>query len=453
MWCRNTSKTLRGLSVQGIWHHQGDKRPSFVRRGQQKHFYTNAAPARVPAGVAAKARQHVTAQQEGRDANVQEDQRRESARTFPSAGASLSSLSSTGSNVIPPNSRSPDEIFRTFAGEKSVILCKSDKSGKHSWDDAIIPLTTLLNDSPDYYTLSSCSGRAYLWWAGAGIEVGDNHDGDKVVKQQDDARGASFSSGWPQLFPKKSWTARAQKQKKTKNELDHATSVHDNDEDQVDQTRKDKHKEYPRTMNGTQRQELDEDKRHDLWSKDWRFHICHDYSDWNPQKYLGQSSVEDAAGAGFAPDEKNRVIWARFEPFVLHVACRSLAAAFSLIDAGRAAFPNSALLSWKKRYVVHIPGVDFVDLPYAFGKDRRKKVEKEKMIDTLDVGHQYYSPEVVPPGTSSLVLSCFNHEEKTHFLDYVDHIMGIKFKRNAERTQKFQEAVERMLAREAAQCF
>ena len=59
-------------------------------------------------------------------------------------------------------------------------------------------------------------------------------------------------------------------------------------------------------------------------------------------------------------------IWARFEPFILHVACRSLEDAFELIDISRRAFPKSSLLPFRKRFVVQVPGEDYVDLPYCF---------------------------------------------------------------------------------------
>ena len=50
-----------------------------------------------------------------------------------------------------------------FDNEKKTFLSKTDKSKKGSIDAKIIPLLKTINEKKDYYTTSSCSGRAYLW--------------------------------------------------------------------------------------------------------------------------------------------------------------------------------------------------------------------------------------------------------------------------------------------------
>lgn len=50
-----------------------------------------------------------------------------------------------------------------FDNEKKTYLSKADKSKKGNIDEKVIPLLTKINSLPDYYTTSSCSGRAYLW--------------------------------------------------------------------------------------------------------------------------------------------------------------------------------------------------------------------------------------------------------------------------------------------------
>jgi tRNA G37 N-methylase Trm5/tRNA(Phe) wybutosine-synthesizing methylase Tyw3 len=74
----------------------------------------------------------------------------------------------------------------------------------------------------------------------------------------------------------------------------------------------------------------------------------------------------------------NRDVWLRFEPFILHVACRSLAAASALMMAARPAFKNVGLTSWKQqadatssnnqnnhaeKYIVAIWGDEGLDMP------------------------------------------------------------------------------------------
>jgi tRNA wybutosine-synthesizing protein 3 len=50
----------------------------------------------------------------------------------------------------------------TFALQKSQCLAKDDRSRRGMVDGQIRPLVRLLNENPDYYTTSSCSGRIVL---------------------------------------------------------------------------------------------------------------------------------------------------------------------------------------------------------------------------------------------------------------------------------------------------
>jgi tRNA (guanine37-N1)-methyltransferase len=62
----------------------------------------------------------------------------------------------------------------------------------------------------------------------------------------------------------------------------------------------------------------------------------------------------------------DQAIWMRFEPFILHVACRSLSAASALMAAARPAFKNVGLTTWKEnRYLVAIWGDEGLDMPLS----------------------------------------------------------------------------------------
>lgn len=59
-------------------------------------------------------------------------------------------------------------------------------------------------------------------------------------------------------------------------------------------------------------------------------------------------------------------LWLRFEPFILHVMCRSLEAAAALLMAARPAFKNVGLTSFRHgngRYIVAIWGDEGIDMP------------------------------------------------------------------------------------------
>lgn len=50
-----------------------------------------------------------------------------------------------------------------FDNDKKTFLAKADKSKKGSIDDKVKPLIAIINNHPQLYTTSSCSGRVYLW--------------------------------------------------------------------------------------------------------------------------------------------------------------------------------------------------------------------------------------------------------------------------------------------------
>ncbi len=49
-----------------------------------------------------------------------------------------------------------------FQQRKQEVLAKIDKSSKGSWDRHILELCQSINDLPNYYTTSSCSGRILI---------------------------------------------------------------------------------------------------------------------------------------------------------------------------------------------------------------------------------------------------------------------------------------------------
>lgn len=78
----------------------------------------------------------------------------------------------------------------------------------------------------------------------------------------------------------------------------------------------------------------------------------------DPIRSIGQyeNSLGDKKGTTTnALKERSDLIWLRFEPFILHVACQSLSAAGALMAAARPAFKNVGLTTWKdSRYLVAI---------------------------------------------------------------------------------------------------
>ena len=138
----------------------------------------------------------------------------------------------------------------TFLNEKKTVLSKHDKSKKGTIDEQIRPLLGLINAHKNYYTTSSCAGRAYLW-KGTG--------------------------------------------KKNQTE----------------------------------------------WIK-----VSHDLIQEN-----------------FLNIKEPGLIWLRLEPFIIHIACRNLKSATSLVGLAHTIYKKSCLLSVRNKILVEIRGSEFLEMP------------------------------------------------------------------------------------------
>jgi tRNA G37 N-methylase Trm5 len=80
------------------------------------------------------------------------------------------------------------------------------------------------------------------------------------------------------------------------------------------------------------------------------------------ENYKVTTSIRKIVGTEFLTGP----LWLRFEPFILHVMCRSLQAASALMAAARPAFKNVGLTSFKHgsyKYIVAIWGDEGIDMP------------------------------------------------------------------------------------------
>lgn len=79
-----------------------------------------------------------------------------------------------------------------------------------------------------------------------------------------------------------------------------------------------------------------------------------------------------------------RTVWLRFEPFILHVCCRSLAAASSIMAAARPTFKNCGLTTWKEsKYLVAIWGDEGLDMPLCLPTGQPLYVNHEEWLAQL----------------------------------------------------------------------
>ncbi|MBU0456799.1 MAG: tRNA wybutosine-synthesizing 3 family protein [Nanoarchaeota archaeon] len=62
--------------------------------------------------------------------------------------------------------------------------------------------------------------------------------------------------------------------------------------------------------------------------------------------------------------DESRFIWLRLEPFILHVACKSLEAANELLEKAKKIYKKSCLLSVSNKIIVEIRGSEFIEMPF-----------------------------------------------------------------------------------------
>ncbi|MDP3640520.1 MAG: tRNA wybutosine-synthesizing 3 family protein [Nanoarchaeota archaeon] len=65
----------------------------------------------------------------------------------------------------------------------------------------------------------------------------------------------------------------------------------------------------------------------------------------------------------FILENPNGLVWLRVEPFILHVACRDLAAVHRLLILARMQYKKSCLLSLGKKLIVEVRGSEFIEMP------------------------------------------------------------------------------------------
>jgi tRNA(Phe) wybutosine-synthesizing methylase Tyw3 len=216
---------------------------------------------------------------------------------------------------------------KAFENGKVQCLSKRDKSSAGRIDPRCVELCRHINDTyPCYYTTSSCSGRSYLY-RGTGNKAGDG-------RPPSSASSASFSFeryrvshelvGDPQRYFDLSTL-----------ETDRCGGGDDNHGDNGDEVKDDDNeKDHQGGM------------RH-LVGALASFDASADEGDSFGSTDVGHSALQEAPSPSQAPRRpQTPPVWLRFEPFILHVACHSLSAAWHLAQAARAGFKNVGVTAW-----------------------------------------------------------------------------------------------------------
>ena len=221
-----------------------------------------------------------------------------------------------------------------FQTRKANCLSKRDKSSAGRIDPRAVDICGEINARDEYYTTSSCSGRSFLY-CGDGIKswhasttsssstiTVDNGDNDDNGGSGDDGAAGGGGHGFFQRT-------------RVNHDLIHEPTRYFN----------------LQTLN------TDRTGGGDPIPSIGQFQGLNNNENFkNKLDENAQFSVEDvtatdapaASAAGDENDVQNQEtpIWLRYEPFILHVMCRSLKAASVLMALARPSFKNVGLTSW-----------------------------------------------------------------------------------------------------------
>jgi tRNA(Phe) wybutosine-synthesizing methylase Tyw3 len=260
---------------------------------------------------------------------------------------------------------------KSFENRKVQCLAKRDKSSAGRIDARCESLCDLVNAKfPFYYTTSSCSGRSYLY-RGFGAKAGEalhsfvryrvSHDRIDFPSEYFDLSTVPAAghngSGVDYYHPVDPTTSSVNAHAPTNDDgcgIVGAALVAANDDTEQEA----------------------------------------DASEVGTREMGGQEVEEPETRRPFQP------LWLRYEPFILHVACRSLSAAWHLMRVARPSFKNVGLTAWNShpenggnatssnnrssqngRYVVAIWGDEGLDMPLESPDGR---------VDLTQVlGHEY----------------------------------------------------------------
>lgn len=194
---------------------------------------------------------------------------------------------------------------KDFLNAKQQCLGKRDKSHAGRIDVQAVEICSILNERQEYYTTSSCAGRAFIY-QGHGV---------KALQYQENV------------------ASNFQRYRITHDLIEDADRYFD--------------------LNT-----LDSDPTGggDPIRSIGQFEHAEQL-----KKLQGETIVEGKEATDLPSDE---VLWMRMEPFILHVCCRSLTAASVLLAAARPSFKNVGLTSWRNGYyLVAIWGDEGLDMP------------------------------------------------------------------------------------------
>jgi len=207
-----------------------------------------------------------------------------------------------------------------FDNAKGQCLGKRDKSFAGRIDPRAVDACGIINEREEMYTTSSCAGRCFMY-RGPGIKASTEFKRFRISHGKIADPDRYFD----------------------------LTTIDEDPSGGGDPIRSVGQYDYKISDNFTDDENVDENVDGNNEAK--------------TEVVESSSSVSDSPHAQ-DHDRSDQTIWLRFEPLILHVACRSLSAAAQLMATARPAFKNVGLTTWKeRRYLVAIWGDEGLEMP------------------------------------------------------------------------------------------
>ena len=244
------------------------------------------------------------------------------------------------------------QSLRGFQARKESALGKRDKSNAGRIDPRAVEICAAINKHTEFYTTSSCAGRCLLY-RGDGIKS-HHHFAPAEKKSKDMA--------WP--------TATDEEERQGLGYFERYRVSHDIIRD-------------PNRYFDISTLDPNDKDRYDPTGGGDPVRTIGQFEHGQLHKQAQGEQVEDDEIGGSLPRPtpthlvkshgvaREGAIWLRYEPFILHVICRSLSAASALMAAARPSLKNVGLTSFKGygRYVVAVWGDEGIDMPLSAPDD------------------------------------------------------------------------------------
>jgi tRNA G37 N-methylase Trm5 len=291
----------------------------------------------------------------------------------------MNTIVTIGNNNMPVD---PRLRFNNFENSKCQCLGKRDKSSAGRIDPHAVDICATINRLPYCYTTSSCAGRCFLY-RGPGVKSTKQFERFRVAHDRIVDAARYF----------------------------HLATLRTDPSGGADPIRSVGQFEHVDRQLRSQEQEENKEEEDEQQKGEPQVDL--------PQPGHTGSTISDNNAYEDAVDVDNS-IWLRYEPFILHVACRSLTAAAALMSAARPAFKNVGLTTWNEdssRYLVAIWGDEGLDMP----------------ISAMDG-----SPLVVQE------MAATNNNKPARLAEWLSQLVNERHERNWKKIARFVRSVQEM---------